>query len=81
MRERDPLPFTCPSVAQLPCYYRPEAEGLARSWGVTYEETSAKTKYNVDKIYYDLVSRIRDKKAEAGAGASKKKKKKKCTIL
>ena len=77
-----PLPFICrPTVARLLCLCRAEAEGLARSWGVTYEETSAKTKYNVDKIYYDLVSRIREKKAEAGAGASKKKKKKKCTIL
>ena len=77
-----PSPVHLPPKGAELCYlHRAEAEGLARSWGVTYEETSAKTKYNVDKIYYDLVSRIREKKAEAGAGASKKKKKKKCTIL
>ncbi len=63
-----------------------EAESTARSWGVPYIETSAKTKQNVDKIYYDLMSMIQQRKASMGPspGQSTKKggkKKKKCTIL
>lgn len=64
-----------------------EAEALARSWGVPYVETSAKTKVNVDKVYFDLLSKIQQKKELAhGAGSTpggkkKKKKKKKCIIL
>ena len=59
-----------------------EASALAQSWGVQYEETSAKTKLNVDKIYYDLVIQIkRRKEAASGPNQKKKKKKSKCTIL
>ena len=60
-----------------------EARALAHSWGVQYEETSAKTRFNVDKIYYDLVLIIKDRK-DALTGTHQKKKKKKsskCAIL
>lgn len=39
-----------------------EAAELARSWRVDYVETSAKTRDNVDKIYYDLLQKIHDLK-------------------
>lgn len=63
-----------------------EAESMASSWGVPYVETSAKTKQNVDKIYYDLLTMIRQHKERTqgpgpAGGGKKKKKKKKCTIL
>ena len=65
-----------------------EAESLASSWGVPYVETSAKTKLNVDKIYYDLMTMIQQRKdsmpgATPGTTNKKKggKKRKKCTIL
>ena len=65
-----------------------EAESMANSWGVPYVETSAKTKLNVDKIYYDLLTVIQQRKASMGGQAQgqsnkggKKKHKKKCTIL
>jgi len=51
-----------------------EAANLARSWRVDYVETSAKTRDNVDKIYYDLLQKIHDLKAasapQAGAGGN-----------
>ena len=63
-----------------------EAEGVANSWGVPYVETSAKTKLNVDKIYYDLLTAIQQCKESANVrsqqGQPKKKKcKRKCTLL
>lgn len=59
-----------------------EAESLARSWGVAYVETSAKTKVNVDKVYYDLLTKIQQRKdTMRGPGPSRPKKKKKCLIL
>ncbi|XP_003386099.1 PREDICTED: ras-related protein O-RAL-like [Amphimedon queenslandica] len=59
-----------------------EAKALAHSWGVPYEETSAKTKLNVEKVYYDLVLVIKEKKDSVnGANQKKKKKKSKCVIL
>lgn len=62
-----------------------EASGLASSWGAPYIETSAKTKLNVDKVYYDLLKRIQARKQAQGQTTStstkKTKKKTKCTIL
>ena len=63
-----------------------EAEALARSWGVPYVETSAKTKVNVERVFYDLLGRIQQRKVAQGVGSGgpstkKRKKKKKCTIL
>jgi Ras-related protein Ral-A len=56
----------------------------AEEWKVPYVETSAKTKQNVDKVFYDLVREIRSRKMEDGsksASKPKRDKKKMCTIL
>lgn len=59
-----------------------EAKALAHSWGVPYEETSAKTRYNVEKVFYDLVLVIKERKDSLnGPNQKKKKKKSKCVIL
>lgn len=65
-----------------------EAQSKASQWGVPYVETSAKTRANVDKVFFDLMREIRSRKIETGKqnnGKKHKKKdksgKKKCTIL
>ncbi|XP_072021300.1 ras-related protein Ral-A-like isoform X1 [Amphiura filiformis] len=67
-----------------------EAQERATSWGVPYVETSAKTRENVDKAFYDLMRKIRDQKALENQklnGKNKKSKntdgrrKRKCCIL
>lgn len=45
------------------------AEARAAEWGIPYIETSAKTRSNVDKVFYDLMRAIRGRKA-AAAGSS-----------
>lgn len=35
-----------------------EAEAKAREWGCHYIEASAKTRYNIDEIYYDIMRKI-----------------------
>lgn len=60
------------------------ATAKAEEWKVPYVETSAKTKENVDKVFYDLMREIRSRKMEDGsksASKPKKGKKRKCTIL
>ncbi|KFW73793.1 Ras-related protein Ral-B, partial [Phalacrocorax carbo] len=39
-----------------------EARSKAEEWGVQYVETSAKTRANVDKVFFDLMREIRAKK-------------------
>ncbi|XP_073969092.1 ras-like protein A [Rhodnius prolixus] len=64
-----------------------EAQSRAQQWGVPYVETSAKTRENVDKVFFDLMREIRSRKMEDnkmsnGRGKDKSKRKKlKCTIL
>ena len=58
-----------------------EAKALADSWGIPYEETSARTRLNVEKVYYDLVLLIKEKKDSVNRANQKKKKKSKCVIL
>ncbi|ESN92956.1 hypothetical protein HELRODRAFT_69267 [Helobdella robusta] len=68
-----------------------EAQAKAQQWKVSYVETSAKTKENVDKVFYDLMKLIRDKKnmemmqlgnKKPGVGPKTNKlPKKKCIIL
>ncbi|KZC14808.1 Ras-related protein Ral-a [Dufourea novaeangliae] len=64
-----------------------EAQSRSQQWGVPYVETSAKTKENVDKVFFDLMREIRsrkieDKSASNGRGKDRAtKKKKKCIIL
>ncbi|KAM9828838.1 ras-related protein O-RAL-like [Syngnathus acus] len=53
-------------------------------WRVQYVETSAKTRANVDKVFFDLMREVRMKKMAEGMdknGPSGKKKKKRCCIL
>lgn len=69
------------------------AQSRAGQWNVPYVETSAKTRANVDKVFYDLMRLVRDNKdrAAAAAGGGKrsnqaangreKSRKKKCCIL
>ncbi|XP_071941679.1 ras-related protein Ral-A-like [Antedon mediterranea] len=63
-----------------------EASNLATSWHVPYVETSAKTRENVDKVFYDLMRKISEQKAaeestQNGKEKKKKKSKRKCLIL
>lgn len=58
-----------------------EAGGLASSWGVPYEETSAKTRHNVDKIYHDLVINIMNGKQKNRASEPKKSEGGCCILL
>ncbi|KAL0267993.1 UNVERIFIED_CONTAM: hypothetical protein PYX00_010095 [Menopon gallinae] len=65
-----------------------EAQTRAQQWGVPYVETSAKTRENVDKVFFDLMREIRSRKIEdnnkasEGRGKNKSKRKKlKCVIL
>jgi len=67
---------------------REAAEARAQQWGAPYVETSAKTRDNVDKVFFDLMREIRSRKVEAckpsGAKAkhpANKRKKIKCCIL
>lgn len=62
-----------------------EAQNRARQWNVPYVETSAKTRVNVDKVFFDLMREIRNRKlAESKINNGPKKpgrRKKKCVIL
>ncbi|XP_043460736.1 ras-related protein Ral-a isoform X2 [Leptopilina heterotoma] len=59
-----------------------EAQGRAQQWGVPYVETSAKTKENVDKVFFDLMRAIAARKAHENQGeASDGKNETKCCTL
>lgn len=60
-----------------------EAAAKAGEWGVQYVETSAKTRGNVDKVFFDLMREVRKKKMSETRqdGPSGKKKKKHCCLL
>ncbi|KAL7647614.1 UNVERIFIED_CONTAM: hypothetical protein RMT77_001214 [Armadillidium vulgare] len=66
-----------------------DAKQRSDQWNVPYVETSAKTRANVDKVFFDLMREIRSRKQEStksmnGKGKrdpSKRKKLLKCTIL
>ena len=63
-----------------------EAQDLARNFGIQFFATSAKTRTNVDEIFYELVREIRKditaRQSGSGSGSSTtRKKKKKCLIL
>lgn len=64
-----------------------QAQDRAEAWRVPYVETSAKTRENVDKVFFDLMREIRARKNDAGAekkddpNRKRKSWKKKCTIL
>lgn len=62
-----------------------EAQNRAKQWNVPYVETSAKTRANVDKVFFDLMREIRNRKqteSKASNGPRKPGKGKiKCLIL
>ncbi|KAM9327869.1 ras-related protein ralB-A [Pholidichthys leucotaenia] len=61
-----------------------EATAKANEWGVQYVETSAKTRANVDKVFFDLMREVRKKKMSESKdknGPSGGKKKRRCCIL
>jgi len=64
-----------------------QAQDKAEAWRVPYVETSAKTRENVDKVFFDLMREIRARKNEVGPEGGGKKDKKggrkkiKCSIL
>ncbi|KAI6235016.1 Ras-related protein Ral-a [Aphelenchoides besseyi] len=47
---------------------RAQAQQRADSWGVPYIETSAKTRTNVDSVFYDLMRDIKRRKGSAFGG-------------
>lgn len=58
----------------------------AQAWAVPYVETSAKTRDNVDKVFFDLMREIRSRKSDDnkttnGDVRGKKRRKIKCSIL
>ncbi|XP_073956940.1 ras-like protein A isoform X2 [Choristoneura fumiferana] len=57
----------------------------AAAWQVPYVETSAKTRDNVDKVFFDLMREIRSRKSDdsraAGDEVKKKRRRIKCAIL
>lgn len=61
-----------------------EAESRARQWNVPYVETSAKTRSNVDKVFFDLMREIKNRKlteSKINNGPKKPRRKPKCIIL
>lgn len=60
-----------------------EALAKAKEWNVAFVETSAKTKANVDKVFFDLMREIKSRKEDGlkPTKKPKKPKKKKCVIL
>lgn len=64
---------------------REEATDKATKWGKPYIETSAKTRENVDKAFFDLMREIKARKMAENSkdsdGKKNKKKRRKCAIL
>lgn len=62
-----------------------DAQARARQWNIPYVETSAKTRANVDKVFFDLMREIRTRKTDenkASNGPRKPKpRKKRCVFL
>ncbi|PIO11806.1 hypothetical protein AB205_0010590, partial [Aquarana catesbeiana] len=50
-----------------------EARGKSEEWGVQYVETSAKTRANVDKVFFDLMREVRSKKMSENKDKNGKK--------
>merc|ERR1711884_1000517 len=62
------------------------ARAQAEAWRVPYVETSAKTRENVDKVFFDLMREIRARKMDSegnkkGENEKSRRKKLKCTVL
>ncbi|KAL6072122.1 DNA-binding transcription factor rap1 [Balamuthia mandrillaris] len=57
-----------------------QGEALARKFNCAFLETSAKTKVNVEQIFFDLIRQI-NKKDKSGGGPSADKKRGRCDLL
>ncbi|KAF7994349.1 hypothetical protein HCN44_003821 [Aphidius gifuensis] len=58
-----------------------EAQSRSQQWGVPYVETSAKTRENVDKVFFDLMRAIAARKAQDNQIEAEIKTKKRCCII
>ena len=64
-----------------------EAQSKAEKWGKVYIETSAKTRENVDKAFFDLMLEIKKRKMadmnkqQSGRKEGKKERKHRCIVL
>ena len=61
-----------------------EGETRAKDWNVPYVETSAKTKVNVEKVFFDLMRMIKSRKSDDSSKPGTKNKparKRRCVIL
>ncbi|XP_042863032.1 ras-related protein Ral-a-like [Penaeus japonicus] len=58
-----------------------DAKNRASQWGVPYVETSAKTRANVDKAFYDLTRMISASKQQADSPAETENKPTKCCCI
>ncbi|XP_023682746.1 ras-related protein Ral-B isoform X1 [Paramormyrops kingsleyae] len=63
-----------------------EARSRAEEWGVQYVETSAKTRANVDKVFFDLMRNVQAKKSKnkekkEKSGGNKKGFRERCCLL
>ncbi|MBN3289481.1 RASK GTPase, partial [Polypterus senegalus] len=57
------------------------AQELAKSYGIPFVETSAKTRQGVEDAFYTLVREIRKHKEKVSRNGKKKTSKRRCTIL
>ncbi|XDV27199.1 hypothetical protein PO909_030772 [Leuciscus waleckii] len=69
VKEEDNVPF-------LLVGNKSDLEDRRQQWAVSYVETSAKTRANVDKVFFDLMREIRARKMEDGKEKNGKKKRK-----
>ena len=61
-----------------------EAQALARTWGIPFFETSAKTRHNIEAAFNAAVTEVRRELEHTGGGkqsTTKEKEKSKCVIL
>ena len=58
-----------------------EGSDMAKQNGMAFFEVSAKTRTNVDEVFFQIVREIRNARAAANPSAKSKAKKKKCLIL
>ncbi|KAK0138013.1 Ras-related protein O-RAL [Merluccius polli] len=87
--EEDKIPLLLSDLEERRQVSVDEARGKAEEWGVQYVETSAKTRANVDKVFFDLMREVRGKKMSEnkdknGKGKNKKNKKsfkERCCLL
>jgi len=55
-----------------------QGQALAQKWGCAFIESSAKTKKNVEGIFFDLIRQITDKQPDRATGGGSKRK---CVIF